>query len=447
MERFRLIKEFGFVGKVFFEDTCINAIVNINQDLGMEVFFSDFTVFSERRIPPRIEGEIAGWTVLAQRCLRITHGGYKDFKALLEELTLSTDQTEHISASDRAKPWWHITIRMESVDFTKIDFKDHAPDEWGVNFYPDEANRALFGLLHEGSRDCRELPRIFADVDSSSYFKNRKVWSVAAMLDRIRLITSALTIFAGSPLSYTSLIGRCAGEVAFVRANWISNPNSFVCPGNYNGHVYINDSALDEFKTTFTSIIDRAHNDPDRVKIGIIFSYFEELYTALHEETRLAFSFQLMEAIAHYKGINFNNSLRNDIKQKLFKKFSKELCPTCLALLSSELQPETDAFDMYLGQAVDAIGTDDNFRLNPVLVKDLAKRCRNEVFHGNFFEDMTEIDNIVNTLPEGYKRDLAVILQAVVSILGAHFLLGLDFSSLTTLKRKMQSIALGPSRS
>lgn len=436
MTNLNLNTEISFVGKALFGEGWHQAFVRMQSDLELDIFFTDFDIYSKKEIPAVIEGSIEEWTITAQRCLKVTYKGFKYFNQLVEDINLRADQAEIIPLIDRGKPWWHMIVRPQTVDFIKIGCGDVVPDEWGINFYPEDANKALFNLLHEGSRDPHGLPHIFADVDSSIYFKNRQGWTITSVRDKIKLIPSILTLFAGSPLSYTSLIGRNDRDVIYVRANYISSRNSFVCPGTFNGHAYINDSALVEFKTTFTGIIDRVNDNPDREKIGIILSYFEELYTALHEETRRAFSFQLIEAIARYKGIKIKNSLMNNIKENLLKKYSKKLCPNCFSLLNSELQPETDGFEPYIEQALDVIGAKETFKLNPAVVKDIARRYRNEVFHGNFFDDMTEIEKRLDELPE----NLTVLLQAVASVLGAHFLLSLDFSQLTALKRKMYQV-------
>jgi hypothetical protein len=439
MTNCELIREIIFIGKVLFGDTWHKAVVRVRKSFEVDIFITEFLVRARQEMPTKIEGETEDWIITIQHCHRATYRNSYPFGTLIEDLSLTAYQAEAVSLSDREKDWWQITVHPKAVDFMRKDWGKGVPEEWGIVFYPQATNKALYNLLHEGSRSCRDLPRIFAGVDPSIYFKNRQNWTVASILDRIRLITSTLILFAGPPLSYSSLIGRYDRDVKFIRVNFISNPNSFVCPGPFNGHASIVEGTLEDFKANFTRIIDSIYNDPDREKINIILSYFKELYTALHEETKLAFSFQLMEALAHLKKINIKNPLKNKIKQDLLKKFSKALCPTCYALISSELKPETDDFDQYIESALDVIGIKDNFRLNPTLVKEIVKKYRNEVFHGEFFEDMIEIDQMLTALPQGYREDFSILLQAVASMIGAHFLIGLNFSDLTALKRRMKS--------
>lgn len=436
MKPLHLNKEISFAGRAMFGDTWHEAFVRIRTGLDLELFINDSEIYSNKEMPIKIEGNTEDWTITAYHCLKATYEGFFDFSSLAETLMLSANLVEAVSLDDRDKTWCLITVRAKVIDFMRNGWSEGVPEEWGVAFYPEDMSKALVSLLHEGSRNPYDLPRIFANVDSSLYFKNRQSWSVASMIDRIDLFTSSMTLFSGTPLSYTALIGRDDRDAKFIRVNFISNPKSFICPSVFSGHAYIRDASLEEFKIALQKMIDQIYNDPDKKKIAIILSYYEELFTAVHEETRIAFSFQLMESLAHYRHIPIKNSVKNAVKEDLLKKLSKNLCPSCLAFVSKGLQPETDDFDQFIGKALDVIGTDDNFRLNPVFIKEIAKRYRNEVFHGNFFEDMAKVDEMVAALPESYKNNLTELLQAATAVLGAHFLLGLDFNSLTALKRQ-----------
>jgi hypothetical protein len=48
---------------------------------------------------------------------------------------------------------------------------------------------------------------------------------------------------------------------------------------------------------------------------------------------------------------------------------------------------------------------------------------------------MGEIDNIINRLSSDHKNDLLVLLQAIVSVIGANIILEINFSQLTAVKR------------
>jgi hypothetical protein len=432
--------QISFIGNVWFGDSCSQAAVALQPNLQMEVFVTDFAVRKEARIPTKVEGKTDDWIIVAHHCWNVRYGDYRDFETLTAGLGLNLDleEVKAVPTLERTKPWWQITIQPNAVDFLKKGQEASIPDAWGIVFYPENTDTLLLNLLHEGSRNMGALPPLFDGVDGSIYIKNRQGWTINGMLDRMPLITSVLTLFAARPLSYTSLIGKRNRDVLFRRLQSISNPNCFVCPGPFNGYAAIEDTAVARFKTGFTTLVDRIHNDSEQARMKIILSYFEELYTALHRETRIAFSFQLMEALGRYKGISIKNPLRNDIKQGLLRKFSKDFCPTCLALLLNELKPENDDFDRYIEKAVDRISAQAQFSLKPEVVKDIAKRYRNEVFHGNFFENMMEVDTMVNALPDGLRDNLDILLQAVTSFLGAHFLLGLDFADLIALKRDVR---------
>jgi hypothetical protein len=54
------------------------------------------------------------------------------------------------------------------------------------------------------------------------------------------------------------------------------------------------------------------------------------------------------------------------------------------------------------------------------------------------FDEMTGIDKIVATLPEGFQDDLPELFQAIVSLIGANFILGIDFNQMIAIKRKLQ---------
>jgi hypothetical protein len=73
---------------------------------------------------------------------------------------------------EREKPWWQVTIQPDAVDFLKKGQGVLVPDQWRILFYPEDADAALFNLLHEGSRSTGMLPDVFADVDRSICIKN-----------------------------------------------------------------------------------------------------------------------------------------------------------------------------------------------------------------------------------------------------------------------------------
>jgi hypothetical protein len=65
------------------------------------------------------------------------------------------------------------------------------------------------------------------------------------------------------------------------------------------------------------------------------------------------------------------------------------------------------------------------------------KNIRNEVFHGDFFTKTSKWDKLMADLPDGYREDIGVVLQATIAAIAAHILLDVEFDELTTVKRKI----------
>ena len=50
---------------------------------------------------------------------------------------------------------------------------------------------------------------------------------------------------------------------------------------------------------------------------------------------------------------------------------------------------------------------------------------------------MTDTEKILDIFPKSYRRDLPLIFQAIVTMIGIHFLFGIDFSKMMAYKREM----------
>ena len=145
-----------------------------------------------------------------------------------------------------------------------------------------------------------------------------------------------------------------------------------------------------------------------------------------------------MESLAKYKGIKLRGQLWNDTIKKVGKKLSQALCPDCHKILLKEIQDDNaDAFDEYLEKAIEAIKAEEVFEIETSLIKEIARMYRNELFHGNFFEDMDEIDKLIMNLPENLQRNLPLVFQAIVAMIGVNLILGIDYSQMIALKRSM----------
>jgi len=398
-----LRKEHRFLGRVMISGGWSPAIILLQPDLELHIFMPGlYRIDIDNEVPKLIEGQLDVWD------LRIGDGAISvssrqdDFNSLNEKIQLHEKEKDVFTQNYYKKIWTEIIFLPKTCTFIKIG-SINISDEWGITFYPEKNNNILFRFF-TNNRNPRGLPNVFSTVDRSLYFRNIKQWSFDDIQKYLNLLTSCLLFFTGSPISSELLVGRYEKEVIFVQFKNISNPNAYICPSPYNACVELKEKSLLTFPTKFIEKVEELYDDPDREKTLILLSYFKILYTAIYDEAKIAFSFQLMESLANYKKIKFKRSTK---------------------------------FDEYIGKALDAIKTEGPFVVDPTYVKEIARKYRNEVFHGNYFETMPKIDHLISILPEGYKRDLPVLLQAIVAMIGVNFILEIDFKQMIAIKRKM----------
>ena len=435
----QLHKEYKFHGQVTTTENRHSALIFLKTDLSLQIFLpilDDTLLKITIEMLRGVEGHLQDWELKADEPKSIKT---KEFKLPNKESELYFEKEDTFVEDNYNKPWCEISYFPNIMYFYKKGANITIPDEWGISFYPEKNNTTLFKFFDNSSRNPRRMPTIFSKTDRSLYFSNKGQWSVSSIKERLEIITSCLSLFTGAPLSYEILLGRYEKEVIYMQFKTIDNTNAFICPSKFNGHAYIKENFIATFASDFTKKAEDIFNSPEREKILILLSYYRILFMTLFDEAKIAFSFQLMEALALYKRIKIRNSLKNSILKDLNEKLSKILCSSCYGLIKQELKPETDDFDDYIEKALDAINLDLDapFTISPREVKEIAKAYRNQVFHGNFFKDMGEIDNIINRLPPDHKNDLPVLLQAIVSVIGANIILGIDFSQLTAVKRRM----------
>jgi len=438
MKIIQLHKEYKFHGQVTTTENRHKALIVLKTDLSLQIFLpiDDTLLKINIEMLKGVEGQLQDWEIKTDEPKSIER---KEFNLPNKESELYFEKEDTFVEDNYNKPWYEITYFPNIMYFYKKGSTITIPDEWGISFYSEKNNTTLFKFFDNSSRNPRRMPTIFSKTDRSLYFSNKKQWTLSSIQERLEIITSCLSLFTGAPLSYEILIGRYNKEVLYMQFKTIGNTNAFICPSQFNGHAYITENFTATFASDFTKKIEDIFNSPEREKILILLSYYKILFMAFYDEAKIAFCFQLMEALARYKGIKIKNSLKNSIMKDLDEKLSKKLCRSCYSLIKQELKPETDDFDDYIEKALDAINLDLDapFTISPSEVKEIAKAYRNQVFHGNFFEDMGEIDNIINRLPSDHNNDLAVLLQAIVSVIGVNFILGIDFSQLTAIKRKV----------
>jgi len=425
-----------FIGRTKFvkRKSWYRVILLLEKDLEIKMFLPAIKSLQDY-IPRIAETKNQDWAIKMQRIAGTISIRHDLFDDLDNEFRFSSAIKEQFNESDYKKLWVNLTFTPETCTFLK--HINVIPDKWGITFYPLKNNNSLFQLFHNKRIGARILPNTFTENDESLYLENNQRWTLSAFQDRIELLTLLLSLFAGSPLTYRLLVGRKNNNVSFVQYRSGANDFSYRCPSYYNGHAYIKKEYIPDFISTLPEKLENLFASPKKMKSTVLLSYFRQLYTAYYREMKIALSFQLIEALANYKGIKIKNSLKNSINKQLRNKYSKEMCASCYSILSDQLKPETDDFDEYIRKALDVINIDKKFVLSPSLIKEILKKYRNEMLHGGLFEEKAAIDNIVKKLPDNYQKDLPVLMQAVVSIIGVNFILGIPFDKLTSIKRRM----------
>lgn len=433
-----LRKGHAFIGRVTIGSGWEQAPIYLQSNLDLHIFLPwYYSLHRNDEIPKSIEGRVEDWNIrISNGAISVSHR-QSNLSSLIEPLTQQLDEEEKklFPEDDGKKIWTEITFSPKTALFERSNSIANIPDEWGLTFYPPKNNSRLFHFFN-GNRNPRGLPNIFATVDSSAYFSNVEQWTFDALRKRLKILTSGLSFFTGAPVTYELVVGRFKKEVLYVYIKNVSNTNAYICPSQYNGRVDLKESALAAFSGKFIRRIEELFNNHDAEKVATLFSYFRMLYTALYDEAKIAFSFQLMESLAKYKGIKFGETYKNKIIKKLSKKVSKNMCSACNSFLQKEIKTEKDDFNEYIDKALNVLKTDNQFLVNPELMKKIARKYRNEIFHGGFLEGMTEAEDLVKTLPEGYQRDLPIVFQAIAVIIGVNFILDIDFDHMIALKSR-----------
>lgn len=394
-----------FIGRVKIGGKWMRAPIFLQPNLNLHIFLPGrYSIGRDEHRPEIIEGRIEDWNIkVIDGATSITYS-HGNISSLNKSAIMLLDKEEKnlFPGENQNKIWTEITFTPRTVLFEKINLPSSIPDEWGITFYPLKDHSILFRFFRD-NRNPRRLPNIFMTVDNSAYFSNIEQWTFNDLRKRLKLLTSALSFFTGAPVTYELLLGRLKREIVCVHIKNISNPNAYLCPSRYNGRIEIKGNFLSNFPSKFIRSIEELFKNGKDEKVGTLLSYFRILYMALYDEAKIAFSFQVMESLANYKKMKFKGS---------------------------------KTFDEYIGKALNAIKIEEAFDVDPADVKKIARKYRNEVFHGNFFETMTEIEHAINTWPEGYKRDLPILLQAIAAMIGVNFILGIDFNRMIALKSK-----------
>jgi hypothetical protein len=431
-----LRKSYAFIGRVTIGGGWMRAPIFLQQNLDLHIFLpGSYSVGRDEHRPEFIEGQIENWNIKIINGATSVSYSHSSFNSLnkLVLMAINKEAKNLFPKDHQEKIWSEITFSPKTVFFEKIDLPSNIPDEWGLTFYPPKNNRILFHFFNN-NRHPRGFSNIFTTADSSVYFSNTKQWTFDAFYKRLKLLTSSLSFFTGAPVTYELLVGRFKRDILYVQIKNISNPNAYLCPSKYNGRIEIKQSSLSTFPSKFVRRIEELFNDHKHEKVVTLLSYFRMLYMALYDEAKIAFSFQVMESLAKYKGIEFGETYKNKIIKGLSKEVSKKMCPACNSLLRAEIKPKKDDFIQYIDKALNVLKADNQFSFNSDIIKSIALKYRNEIFHGGFFEGMSKVENLVKTMPEGYQRDLPILFQALAASIGVNFLLGIDFDQIRALK-------------
>ncbi len=428
--------EHRFIGRVNRSGGWEPALIILKQNLSVLVYLPSL-IGTDDDSPDIVEGQIDCWKIKIESGAGSFTFRHDVIATLIGTIQLSEEEKNIFPAAHRNGIWTKITYMPERCMFIKNEELSAIPEEWGITYYPGKSNSTLFHLF-ETNRNPRSLPNIFSVIDRSLYFENSADWTLNDLQLRLRLLTSCLSLFAGVPITCELLVGRKNKDVICVQIENIENPNEYICPSRYNSYIEIRDEFVPHFSSTLLNRVEELTKKKESEKCLVILAYSRMLLMAHYDEAKIAFSFQLMEALAKYKGIHIGGQLRNVTIQKLLKRMPEKFCENCLSVLKKEIRIENDeVFDKFIEKALDAINEKEVFDVDPVAVKRIARWYRNEVFHGSFFEDMAEIDDQIKVLPEGYKRDLPLVIQAIALIMATNFIIGIDFKHMLALKREL----------
>ncbi|OGP11427.1 MAG: hypothetical protein A2Z89_05480 [Deltaproteobacteria bacterium GWA2_43_19] len=267
------------------------------------------------------------------------------------------------------------------------------------------------------------------------------------MLDRKELLTDLLTLFTGEPLAAKLLIGRQNKNAIYVHIDTSFVTGGPKCPSNYTGHAAIRDKTFKPVSSIIMKRTDEIILSQKECRHRTILSYFKALYTQYYREFKIAFCYQLMESLSKLKGSSLRNTHKKNILKEILDKNAKGLCSTCISIINNVINKNTVAqnssFDKYIEKAIDVInkaikksGADDSFIFQAEHLLKMAKHYRNEVFHGGYFKNVQKVKKLMEIIPTNYRRDIPVVMQAMVSILGAHIILGIEFNQMMARKRK-----------
>ena len=97
----------------------------------------------------------------------------------------------------------------------------------------------------------------------------------------------------------------------------------------------------------------------------------------------------------------------------------------------------SDDLDVMMEKAAGVVKADGQLNIPVSAIREIMRHYRNQAFHGDFFEEINEVEKLLLELPDGYKEDFPIVCQAIVNAIGAHLILGIGFEEMIAVKRKL----------
>ena len=142
-----------------------------------------------------------------------------------------------------------------------------------------------------------------------------------------------------------------------------------------------------------------------------------------------------MESLAKFKDLTIEEHYFQKKTLNRVETLLQDECNYCsnLSIILPELnklkKQDINGLIEYINCALKVI----NIEIEPELIKEIIKKYRNNVMHGDFFSDFDNYEKF-NKLPEVYQSNFFLISQAIVFLIAINFILDIDFEQLVVYK-------------
>ena len=162
-----LTSELRFTGRVLIEDREYLTVVILKPNLNVTIYLPYVSNIIDK-FPRELVGFYDGWKIkMYQFHGRTVTSHYKELSNLLNNCTIDSKK-EFISCNKTYAddPWVKIILCPEQYNFTRGEIKNDI-DEWGIYFHPEQNNKVLYHMVHEGPEFGHpEIPSLFAFEDN-----------------------------------------------------------------------------------------------------------------------------------------------------------------------------------------------------------------------------------------------------------------------------------------